>query len=528
MTNSISDIEGADVIMVTGSNTTEMHPIIANCVKRAVRQRGARLIVVDPRRIDLVFYADVWLNPRPGTDIAWINGMMHVILREGLHDTDFIGERTEGFEELKEILEDYTPEKVELITGIPAQQLTKAARLYGEAHAATILYAMGITQHTTGTDNVKALANLTMMCGNVGRPHTGLNPLRGQNNVQGACDMGGLPNVYSGYQPVGDPKVREKMAKAWGVDSLPSTPGKTLTEMSEAAVNGQIKAMFIMGENPMLSDPDLNHVEEGLKRLEFLVVQDIFLTETAKLAHVVLPGVSFAEKEGTFTNTERRIQRVRKAIDPLEGTMPDWRILMELSRRMGYPMNYESPKEIMREIAQVTPSYGGISYERIERVGIQWPCPTPDHPGTPFLHKDRFTRGRGLFFPVKYQPPPEEPDEEYPFYLSTGRILYQYHTGSMSRRSIGLVERAPHCEVEISTRDAERLGIANGGTVVVESRRGSIQARAKVTDKAVEGTIFVPFHYAEAAVNKLTHAVLDPVAKIPGIKVCAVRVRPAV
>ena len=527
MTNSISEIERADLILVTGSNTTEMHPVIGSFVKRAVRQRGAKLIVVDPRRIPLVNYADLWLTPRPGTDIAWINGMIHVILKEGLEDKQYISERTEGFEALKECVEAYTPERVEKITGIPSQLLIEAARIYAKAPAASILYAMGITQHTKGTDNVKALANLAMCCGNVGIANAGVNPLRGQNNVQGACDMGGLPNVFSGYQPVGDPQVREKMAKAWGVASLSETPGLTLTEMMQGALHGKIKGMFIMGENPMISDPDLHHAEEALRRLDFLVVQDIFLTETGRLAHVVLPGASFAEKDGTFTNTERRVQRVRKAVDPPGQARQDWEIICDLSSRMGMAMSYESPEEIMEEIRAVTPSYGGITYSRIEKVGLQWPCPTLDHPGTPFLHKDRFTRGRGLFHPVEYRPEPEEPDEEFPLYLSTGRILYHYHGGSMTRRSVGLVERAPRCEVEISPEDAEKLGIGDGDKVRVRSRRGQIEAVARVTDRAVEGTVFVPFHFAEAAANLLTHSHLDPVSKIPGYKVCAVRVETA-
>ncbi len=527
MTNSVSEIERADVILVTGSNTTEMHPVIGSFVKRAVRQRGAKLIVVDPRRIPLVNYADLWLAPKPGTDIAWINGMIHVILKEGLEDRQYILERTEGFDALKECVEAYTPERVEKITGIPSRLLIEAARIYAKAPAASILYAMGITQHTKGTDNVKALANLAMCCGNVGIANAGVNPLRGQNNVQGACDMGGLPNVFSGYQPVGDPQVREKMAKAWGVSRLPKNPGLTLMEMMQGALEGKIKGMFIMGENPMMSDPDLHHVEEALRRLDFLVVQDIFLTETGRLAHVVLSGASFAEKDGTFTNTERRVQRVRKAVDPPGQARQDWEIICDLSSRMGMAMSYEGPEEIMEEIRAVTPSYGGITYSRIEKVGLQWPCPTLDHPGTPFLHKDRFTRGRGLFHPVEYRPEPEEPDEEFPLCLSTGRILYHYHGGSMTRRSVGLAERAPTCEVEISPEDAEKLGIENGNRVRIRSRRGQIEAVARVTEKAVQGTVFVPFHFAEAAANLLTHSHLDPVSKIPGYKVCAVRVEPA-
>ncbi len=402
-----------------------------------------------------------------------------------------------------------------------------AARLFGEAKRAAVLYAMGITQHTTGTDNVKSLANLAMLTGNVGIPNAGLNPLRGQNNVQGACDMGALPNVYSGYQPVADPAVRERMARAWCVQSLTETPGRTLTEITQAALDGEIRALYIVGENPMLSDPDLNHLQAALRKLDLLVVQDIFLTETAQLAHVVLSGASFAEKDGTFTNTERRVQRVRKAVDPPGAARADWQIIAALSTRMGYEMAYESPEQIMEEIAEVTPSYGGISYPRIEHRGLQWPCPSPDHGGTTFLHKGQFTRGRGLFHAIEYQAPPEVPDEQYPLYLSTGRVLYHWHTGSMTRRSAGMVDRVSECEMEISAADAERFGIADGAAVRVRSRRGEIRAKAKITHRAVAGTIFIPFHFAESAVNVLTHGMRDPVAKIPGLKVCAVHVEAA-
>ncbi len=527
MTNSIAEIEGAKAILVTGSNTTEMHPVLSTYVKRAVRQRDAKLILVDPRRIALQRHATKWLRPKPGTDVAWINGLMHVILEEGLHDEAYIRERTEGFDTVREVVKAYTPTAVEQITGIPAHDLVAAARLFGQAERAAVLYAMGITQHTTGTDNVKSLANLTLLTGNVGVPNAGLNPLRGQNNVQGACDMGALPNVYSGYQQVADPAARERMAQGWQLDGLPDTPGRTLTEITEAALAGEIRALYIVGENPMLSDPDLTHLEKALRKLDLLVVQDIFHTETAQVAHVVLPGASFAEKDGTFTNTERRVQRVRQAVAPPGDARADWEIISELSTRMGYEMAYESPAQIMDEIAAVTPSYGGISYARIERHGLQWPCPSPDHPGTTFLHKGQFARGRGLFHAIEYQAPPEVPDKEYPLYLSTGRVLYHWHTGSMTRRSAGMVDRVSECEMEISAADAARFSIADGAPVRVRSRRGEIQAKAKITNRAVEGTIFIPFHFAESAVNVLTHGQRDPVAKIPGIKVCAVHVEAA-
>jgi formate dehydrogenase alpha subunit len=528
MTNSIDEIEFAEVILVTGSNTTEMHPIIGSKVKRAVRLHGARLIVIDPRQIPLVFYAEKWLRNFPGTDIAWINGFLNVIISEGLCNEEFIEERTEGFDEMREVVSKYTPDVVERITGIPSKDLIEAARIYASAKTATILYAMGITQHSTGTDNVKSLANLVMACGQVGRPSTGLNPLRGQNNVQGACDMGCLPNVFSGYQPVTDEGARRKMQEAWGVLSLPKDIGLTVVEIINAAEEGQIKGLYIVGENPMLSDPEIDHVEKALKKIDFLVVQDIFLTETGRLADVVLPGVSFAEKDGTFTNTERRVQRVRKAIEPVGNSRPDWEIICEISSRMGYPMRYDHPSQIMEEIARVTPSYGGINYRRLEQGGIQWPCPTIDHPGTQYLHKDSFTRGKGLFHAIEYRSPVELPDREYPFYLSTGRVLYHYHTGTMTRRSKGLVERYPEMAVEISYEDAEDYSISSGDEIIIRSRRGAIRAKAWVTERAVKGTIFIPFHFAEAAANRLTFSSnLDPISKIPAYKICAVQIEKA-
>jgi len=413
---------------------------------------------------------------------------------------------------------------VEKITGVPAGDIVEAARLYAQSPRSSILYAMGITQHTAGTDNVLALANLTMVAGQIGKPSSGVNPLRGQNNVQGACDMGGLPNVYTGYQRVDDEAVRQKFEKAWGV-SLSPRPGLTLMEMMKGIAEGKIKALFILGENPLLTDPNANQVKEELKHLELLVVQDIFLSETAELAHVVLPGVSFAEKDGTFTNTERRVQRVRKAIEPLGNTRPDWQIISDLSTRLGYPMNYDSPAKIMEEIASLTPSYGGIRYERLEGLGMQWPCPAADHPGTSFLHKDKFTRGKGKFHVTPYVPAPELPDEEYPFLLTTGRVLYHYHTMT-SRKSKGLSEIYPEGVVEINPEDAARLGIRpDNGLVEVASRRGKVKVKAQITEKVPPGIVFMTFHFKEAAANLLTLDALDPVSKIPGYKVCAVKVQ---
>ncbi len=527
MTNTIADIEKAEVILVTGSNTTENHPVLSTFVKRAVEYRGARLIVVDPRAIKLTQHADMWLRPNLGTDVAWINGLMHVIIKENLHDPAFIESRTTGFEELAAMVEKFTPEYVEKISGIPAQQIVEAARTYAGAKTGSILYCMGITQHTTGTDNVKSLANLAMLCGNLGIEGGGVNPLRGQNNVQGACDMGGLPNVYTGYQKVTDEAARKKMENAWGVSDLPDKPGLTVTQMVPKAYEGKLKAMYIIGENPLVSDPDLNHAEKSFAKLDFLVVQDIFMTETARQADVVLPAACFAEKEGTFSNTERRVQRVRKAVEPPGAAREDWRITAEIARRMGYPMDYESAREIFVEMSGITPSYAGITYERIAREGLHWPCPSPDHPGTPILHTKEFTHGKGVFHAIDFIAPAEQVDEEYPLYLTTGRLLYHYHTGSMTRRTEGLNERAPENFVEISEKDAEAYGLKDREKIRIISRRGQITAQVKVSDQAVDGTVFIPFHYAESAVNRLTNAALDPVANIPEYKVCAVKLEQA-
>jgi len=523
MTNSIEEIESADAILVIGSNTTEEHPIISQRIKRAVKWKGAKLIVADPRTIKLTEFADVWLRLRPGTDVALINGLINVIIKEELWDKEFVAQRTEGFDELEATIQKYSPDYVEEVTGVSAADIRQAARLYAQAERASIVYAMGITQHTTGTDNVLSLANLAMLTGNVGRESTGVNPLRGHNNVQGACDMGALPNVLPGYQRLDVTSVKEKFDKEWGSE-LSDKAGLSVIEMMQAAEEGKIKGMYIMGENPALSNPDVAHVREALKSLDFLVVQDIFLSETAELADVVLPAVSFAEKDGTFTNTERRVQRVRKAIDPIGQAKPDWQIITELATRMGYPMAYESPEQIMEEIARLTPIYGGISYNRIENEGLQWPCLDQDHPGTRFLHQDKFTRGLGKFTPVEHAAPAEIPDEDYPFVLTTGRILYHFHTGTMTRRCRGLNEICPEGFVEINPDDADKLQVLDGSMVKVVSRRGNVITRARVTEKVPPSIVFMPFHFKEAAANALTNPALDPVSKIPELKVCAVRI----
>jgi formate dehydrogenase alpha subunit len=526
MTNAIGDIETADCILVTGSNPTENHPVIGAAIKRAVTHRGAKLIVVDPRKIELADYATLWLSQKPGTDVAWMNGLMRVIIQEGRMDEAFVRERTEGFAELKASLETYTPAYVSAITGIPEKKIIEAARLFAGAKTSSVVYAMGITQHINGTDAVKALANLTMLCGQVGIPRAGLNPLRGQNNVQGACDMGGLPNVLPGYQAVTDKTLVAKFAEAWGVPGLSEQPGLTVVEIMRAAKKKDVRGLYIMGENPALSDADTNHVLESLQSLDFLVVQDIFLTETAKLAHLVLPGISFAEKEGTFTNTERRVQRVRRAIQPIGKAKADWEIISEISSRMGYPMKYEKAEDIFDEMRALTPSYAGLTYERLEENGLQWPCPAPDHPGTPYLHKGKFSRGLGKFHVIEHAGPAETPDAEFPLVLTTGRILYHYHTSTMTGKTRGLNELASECLVEICPADAENMGIQDEERVRVTSRRGEILAKAKVSSRSPQGCIFIPFHFAEAAANRLTHSfALDPVSKIPELKVCAVKIQ---
>lgn len=521
MTNSIAEISGADVIFAIGSNTFEQHPLVADQIIKAVK-KGAKLIVADPRKTQVGKLAHIYMSVKAGTNVALINGMLNVIINEGLLDREFIATRTEGFEELKKIVADFTPQKAAEITGVPAEQIIEAARTYARSKKSSIIYCMGVTQHSTGMDNVMSCANLAMITGNVGKESTGVNPLRGQSNVQGACDMGCLPDVYTGYQQVANEVVRQKFEKAWGV-TLPPKPGLTVMGMINGAAEGTIKAMYVMGENPIMSDPDTNHTEKALNNLDFLVVQDIFLTETAMFADVVLPGASFAEKDGTFTNTERRVQRVRKAIEPIGNSKADWQILVELFNQFGYKTAYASPSDIMTEIAQLTPLYAGINYSRLEKGGLVWPCPTVDHPGTTFLHKDKFSRGLGKFAAVQYRPSAEVADAEYPFTLTTGRNAFQYHTGTLTRKDWALERESPRSYVEISVKDAAKLGIRNGAMVKVSSRRGDISVQARVVDNIQEGLVFIPYHYAEAAANRLTSDHLDPTVKIPEYKVCAVK-----
>lgn len=524
MTNSIEDLGKSDCFLIIGTNTTENHPVISTFIKRAVTQKGAKLILVDPRNIELARFATIWLRHNPGTDIALLNGLMNVIIEEGLADDKFIAARTEGFDALKKAVEKYNPEYVEKITGVPADELKKAARMYAGSGASAIVYAMGITQHTVGTDNVKSCANLAMLAGNIGRPGTGVNPLRGQSNVQGACDMACLPGNLPGYRNVANADHRKPFEDAWGT-KIPDNPGLILPKMIDAAYDGSVKAFIVMGENLMMSDPDINHVEKALKNLDLLVTQDIFLNETGELADVVFPSTCWMEKDGTFTNTERRVMRVRKAVDPPGKALADWEIITDLANKMGVDWGYSSTREIMEEINKVTASYAGITYDRIEEEGICWPCPDTDHPGTPILHTEKFARGKGLFSVCEHKPPAELPDKEYPFLLSTGRILYQYHTATMSRRAKGLVSRTPDAFVEINSVDAERLGISQGDRIEVASRRGSIEVCADISDRCDKGVVFIPFHYSEAAANRLTNPVFDPASGIPEYKVSAVNIK---
>ena len=522
-------------MLIIGSNTTEQHPVFGTMIRQAVLRRGLKLVVADPRKIDITEFATLHLRHRSGTDIALINGLMHIILANGWEDKSFIEERTEGFEDFKEVVDKYTPEVVSEITGIPVEKLHEAAQILSQNSPMAVLWAMGITQHTVGVRNVMDLANLQMLLGNMGVPGGGVNPLRGQNNVQGACDMGGLPNVYPAYQPVISEDAQKKFEAAWGV-SLSNKVGLTVTEIIPAAGEGKIKAIYILGEDPIMSDPDSNHIRHCMDVCDFIVLQEIFPSETEPYADVLLPGVSFAEKTGTFTNTERRVQMVRKAIEPLGDARADWQITADIAKRIleqggreveggtqsGW--DYSSTTDIMAEIAALAPSYAGISHDRLERGDrLQWPVKSPDHGGTPVLHIGQFTRGKGKFMPIDHVPPAELPDNDYPMLLNTGRVLYHWHGGQMTRRAKGLMEIYGNSLVEVNPMDAEKLGINGNKRVRVTSRRGSIEAEAWVTDRVPPGMVFANFHFPETPTNELTIAALDPVAKIPEYKICAVK-----
>ena len=535
MSNSIAEMEHLECFIVIGSNTAETHPVIATFLKQAVHQNGATLIVVDPRQTEMTRHADLWLRHQPGTDTALFNAMAHVIVKEDLYNRAFVAARTEGFSQYVESLEDKTPEWAEAITGVPADDIRRAARSYATAGAAAMYWGMGISQSTHGTDNTLSLVNLALMCGHVGKAGTGLNPLRGQNNVQGCSDSGGLPNVYTAYQRVDDPDVRDLFQTTWGVDLSP-TPGLTATEMCDACYTEEIRAMFVLGENPMMSEPNQNHARAALEKLQFLVCQDIFINETGAMADVILPATSFAEKDGTFTNTDRRVQRCRAAVPPVGNSRPDWDILSDLGRRvearlgikMSAGFDYGHPEEIWEEMRRVTPDFWGIDYARIEREGgVHWPCPSFDHPGTPFLFAEEFPRGRGKFWEVAYGTESEQPDAEYPYNLSTGRVLYHWSGSTMTGRS-RLEDVYPEAVCEISPFDAEALGLVTGDWVNVSSRRGTITLRVLVTGRSPQGTVFVPFHFAEAAANLLTLDRIDDRAKIPDYKNTAIKIEKTV
>jgi formate dehydrogenase alpha subunit len=531
MSNSIAEMENLEVFIITGSNTSETHPIIANFLKRAVRQNGAKLIVIDPRQIEMTDFATLWLRHNSGSDVALFQAMAHVIVEEKLYDPQFIAQRTEGFEDYIHSLESFGPEWAEEVTGVPADHIRQAARLYASAQRAAIYWGMGISQSTHGTDNTLALVNLALMCGHVGKPGTGLNPLRGQNNVQGCSDSGGLPNVFTAYQPVSDPEIRSRFESTWGV-ALNPVPGLTATEIVDQAVMGKVRGMYIIGENPMMSEPNQNHVRHALEQLDFLVCQDIFINETGELADVILPAVSFAEKDGTFTNTDRRVQRCRAALPPLGDSRPDWQILCDLGQRiearldvkLSTGFDYQHPEQIWEEMRQLTPEFWGINYTRLEREGgVHWPCPSLDHPGTPYLFAEEFPRGRGKFWQIEFGTQSELPDEEYPFNLSTGRVLYHWSGSTMTGRS-SIEQVFPEAICEMHPDDAIELGLEESDWVKVSSRRGSITLRVLVTGRSPRGMVFIPFHFAEAAANLLTLDKLDLRAKIPDYKTTAVKV----
>ena len=522
MTNSIADTLKTDLFFMVGSNPDTSHPTIGLRIHQAV-DRGAKLVVVDPRRTKLAERADLWLRIVPGTDVAFLNGMMQVILEEELWDKKFVEERTEDFDELVRLVKKYTPEMVEKITGIKEDQLRQAARMYaGEGRNATF-WGMGITHYVTGTDRVKSIANLTMLCGKIGKEGTGCNPLRGQNNVQGACDMGALFNTLPGYGGLENDSLFDNYEKLWGI-KLPRRPGKPATEVWDNVLKGDIRGLYIFGEDPVVADANIAHVQKALDKVDFLVVQDLFLTDTAKMADVVLPGACYAEKDGTFTCTERRVQRIRKAVEPPGEAKPDWQIISMLSQRMGYPMHYNSASEIFDEVCHLLPQYKGLSYERLEKVGLQWPVPDQHHPGTPVLHTEKFTRGKGLFIAEDYIPPVELPDEEYPLLFTTGRDIARYNFSSMTGKTPEIDEISPECFAEVHPGDAERLGLKEKNWVRLTSRRGSVQMRATITDRTQEGTIFSTYNHLQALVNLLTLDALDRLSRTPEYKLCAIKV----
>ncbi|MBT3323248.1 MAG: formate dehydrogenase subunit alpha [Anaerolineae bacterium] len=529
MSNSIAEMKDLDVFIVAGSNTTETHPVISTFLREAVVKNGAKLIVVDPRQIEMTQFATRWLRQKPGTDVAVFQAMAQVIIQENLYDSDFIQKRVDGFDDYAASIQESTPEWAEQISGVPAAEIRESARLYANAEKAAIYWGMGISQSVHGTDNALSLANLALLSGNLGKTGTGLNPLRGQNNVQGCSDAGGLPNVFPGYQSVTDPESRAKFEGDWGVVLNPEA-GLTTMEMVDAAEKGVIRGYYVMGENPMMSEPDLRHARHVMEELDFVLVQDIFMNETGEYADIILPASSFAEKEGTFTNSDRRVQLIREAVPAPGEARDDWEIISDLAKRVEEKLGrktsagfeFDSASSIWDEMARLTPDFQGITHERIEREdGVHWPCPTPDHPGTPYLFADTFPSGKGQLTPLNYRPSQELPDDEYPLLLSTGRVLYHWHGGTMTRRS-KLDDIYPDPTVEIHPKDAKPLDIHAGDWIKVRSRRGEIKVKALVTKRSRPGMVFIPIHFAEAAANELTLDARDPQAKIPDYKVAAV------
>jgi len=527
MSNSIPEIRDLDFMFVIGSNTTEAHPIIAMEMKIA-RQRGARLVVADPRKIWLTEYADTHMQLRPGTDVWLVNAMMKAIVDEGLVDKEFIAKHTEGWPELKANLAKFNLAEAERVTGVPAAAIKAVALEYARTRKAAIYYTLGITEHAHGTDNIFSLANLVMMTGHLGVPFGGLNSLRGQNNVQGATDAGATPLYYTGFQPADDPANRAKFEKAWQTD-LPAGVGLNLNAIMKGVEDGSVKALYVMGEDILISEPNTNHLEHGVKALEFLIHQDIFMNETTKYAHVVFPGANFAEKDGVFTNTDRRVQRVRKAVNPPGNARPDWEILADFARAAGYAMpQYKDAGEIYAEIASLAPRYAGISHERLDAtpMGIQWPCTSPEHEGTVYMHKDGPVKGKGTFIVTNFRPPVELPDAEYPFNLATGRVLYHYNAGTQTRRDSGTMDKVGECFIEVHEEDAARLGVRDGDMVKIVSRRGGIKAKVWQSGRVQKGNVWLPLHFADAAINKLTVDAGDPLAGTAEYKVCAVNLIP--
>lgn len=523
MTNDFESIRSADVLFVIGSNTTEAHPVIGSFLKERAA-KGATLIVCDPRKTEIAVRADIFIRHRSGSDVALLNSLMHVIIQEKLYDASFISERVENFEALKKLVANYSPEETFKTTGVDPETVRKTARLYAKGPNSAIFYTMGITQHTTGTNNVRSICNLALLCGMLGRPGVGVNPLRGQNNVQGSCDMGALADRLPGYMMTNNPDAPAKVKERWGCE-LPSIPGLSIAPMMEAAGKGSLNALYIMGENPMVTDANTSHIAHALDNLDFLVVQDIFLTETAQKADVVLPAACWGEKDGTFTNTCRAVQRIRKGVNPPGLARPDWQILLDVAKAMGAKWTFSSPEDIFYDITAFVPSYAGINYQRLEAGPLAWPCPTLDHPGTAVLHVGKFARGEGkaTFLPVDWTAPHEWPDDEYPFIATTGRSLYHYHSGSMTRRSApGLFMKELY--IEINPEDAQRMGLSEGDRFKVVSRRGNVEGAAKVTDRVPEGMVFLPFHFAEAPANLLTASVWDPTSETPPFKISAVRI----